>query len=61
MWELTLLLRSLNDIEKRVAKDKYLNTTELNKILQEEIENCWWMRLNQIHIRFHQRCLQSLI
>jgi fused signal recognition particle receptor len=25
-------------IEKRVAKDKYLNTGELNKILQEEIE-----------------------
>ena len=28
----------INQIEKRVAKDKYLNTTELNKILQEEIE-----------------------
>ena len=26
-------------IEKRVAKDKYLNTTELNRILQEEIES----------------------
>ena len=26
-------------IEERVAKDKYLNTTELNKILQEEIES----------------------
>lgn len=26
-------------IEKRVAKDKYLNTSDLNKILQEEIEN----------------------
>jgi fused signal recognition particle receptor len=26
-------------IEKRVAKDKYLNTSELNKILQEEIES----------------------
>jgi len=26
-------------IEGRVAKDKYLNTIELNKILQEEIEN----------------------
>ena len=25
-------------VEKRVAKDKYLNTGELNKILQEEIE-----------------------
>ena len=25
-------------IEKRVAKDKYLSTSELNKILQEEIE-----------------------
>jgi fused signal recognition particle receptor len=25
-------------IEKRVAKDKYLNTAELNKMLQEEIE-----------------------
>jgi len=26
-------------IEKRVAKDKYLNSSDLNKILQEEIEN----------------------
>ena len=26
-------------IEKRVARDKYLNTTELNSILKEEIEN----------------------
>jgi len=26
-------------IEKRVAKDKYLNTSELNGILQQEIEN----------------------
>src|SRR6186713_2390559 len=25
-------------IEKRVAKDKYLNTNELNKLLQQEIE-----------------------
>jgi len=29
----------INRIEKRVSKDKYLNTGELNKILQEEIEN----------------------
>jgi fused signal recognition particle receptor len=29
----------INQIEKRVAKDKYLNATELNKILQDEIEN----------------------
>src|SRR5881275_2040154 len=29
----------IDQIEKRVAKNKYLNTTELNKILQEEIEN----------------------
>lgn len=29
----------IDQIEKRVAKDKYLNATELNKILQEEIEN----------------------
>lgn len=29
----------IDQIEKRVANDKYLNTTELNKILQEEIEN----------------------
>lgn len=28
----------IKQIEKRVAKDKYLNTSELNKILQEEIE-----------------------
>jgi fused signal recognition particle receptor len=28
----------IKQIEKRVSKDKYLNTGELNKILQEEIE-----------------------
>src|SRR6478609_2858454 len=28
----------IDRIEKRVAKDKYLNTSELNKILQDEIE-----------------------
>lgn len=28
----------IDRIEKRVAKDKYLNTSDLNKILQEEIE-----------------------
>jgi fused signal recognition particle receptor len=28
----------IDRIEKRVAKDKYLNTSELNKILQEEIK-----------------------
>src|SRR5204863_4941035 len=26
-------------IESRVAKDKYINTSELNRLLQEEIEN----------------------
>lgn len=29
----------INRIEARVAKDKYLSTTELNQILQEEIED----------------------
>jgi fused signal recognition particle receptor len=29
----------IDKIEKRVSKDKYLNTSELNKILQEEIES----------------------
>ena len=29
----------IDQIEKRVARDKYLNATELNRILQEEIEN----------------------
>lgn len=29
----------ISRIEKRVAKDKYLNTSELNNLLQEEIEN----------------------
>ena len=28
----------IKQIEKRVAQDKYINTSELNKILQEEIE-----------------------
>jgi fused signal recognition particle receptor len=29
----------IDRIEKRVARDKYVNTSELNRILQEEIEN----------------------
>jgi fused signal recognition particle receptor len=29
----------IDQVEKRVAEDKYLNTSELNQILQEEIEN----------------------
>jgi fused signal recognition particle receptor len=29
----------IDRIEKRVARDKYLNTSDLNKILQEEIED----------------------
>src|SRR6188474_212050 len=31
-------VKIIERIEKRVAKDKYLNTAELNKMLQEEIE-----------------------
>ena len=31
-------IRIIKQIEKRVAADKYLNTSELNRILQEEIE-----------------------
>ena len=31
-------VRIIERIEKRVAKDKYLNAEELNKMLQEEIE-----------------------
>ncbi len=31
-------VKIIERIEKRVAKDKYLNTSELNKMLQEEIE-----------------------
>src|SRR5579864_5980134 len=29
----------INRIEARVAKDKYINTSELNRLLQNEIEN----------------------
>lgn len=31
-------VRIIKQIEERVARDKYLNTSELNKILQEEIQ-----------------------
>jgi len=31
-------VKIIDQIEQRVARDKYLNTSELNKILQEEIE-----------------------
>ena len=32
-------VKIIEQIEKRVAKDKYLNTSELNRILKEEIQN----------------------
>lgn len=32
-------VKIIDQIEKRVAKDKYLNTSELNGILKEEIQN----------------------
>ena len=32
-------VKIIDGIEKRVAKDKYINTTELNKILKEEIQS----------------------
>src|SRR4051812_47976128 len=32
-------VRIIEQIEERVARDKYVNTSDLNKILQEEIEN----------------------
>lgn len=32
-------VKIIEQIEKRVAKDKYINTSELNRILQEEIES----------------------
>ena len=32
-------VKIIEQVEKRVAKDKYLNTSELNKILKEEIQN----------------------
>ncbi|HWC54957.1 MAG TPA: signal recognition particle-docking protein FtsY [Chitinophagaceae bacterium] len=32
-------VKIIDRIEKRVSKDKYLNAAELNKILQQEIEN----------------------
>src|SRR3982751_4634737 len=32
-------VKIIDRVEKRVAKDKYMNTSELNKLLQEEIEN----------------------
>jgi fused signal recognition particle receptor len=31
-------IKIIDKIERRVAKDKYINTSELNRILQEEIE-----------------------
>src|SRR6478752_7129402 len=32
-------VKIIEQIEKRAAKDKYLNTSELNKILKEEVQN----------------------
>src|ERR1043166_2124145 len=31
-------IKIIDRVEKRVAKDKYLGTSELNKLLQEEIQ-----------------------
>lgn len=35
----TTTMTIINNIEKRAAKDKYVNTNELNTILQQEIKN----------------------
>lgn len=35
----TTTMAIINNIEKRAAKDKYVNTNELNTILQQEIKN----------------------
>src|SRR6188472_949186 len=32
-------VKIIGKIEERVARDKYLNTSELNRILKEEVEN----------------------
>lgn len=32
-------VKIIDNIEKRVAKDKYLNTADLNRLIQEEIQN----------------------
>ena len=32
-------IKIIDGIEKRVAKDKYVNTSELNRILKEEIQD----------------------
>lgn len=32
-------IKIINGIEKRVARDKYINTTDLNRILKEEIQS----------------------
>ena len=32
-------VKIIDGIEKRVAKDKYINTAELNSILKEEIQS----------------------
>lgn len=32
-------IKIIDQLEKRIARDKYLNTSELNKIIKEEIQN----------------------
>lgn len=36
---LNTTIKIINNLEERVAKDKYINTSDLNKILREEISN----------------------
>jgi fused signal recognition particle receptor len=45
-------LAIIDRIEKRVAKDKYVSTSELNKLLQEEIESILVDASDDVHENF---------
>jgi fused signal recognition particle receptor len=46
-------IQIIERIEKRVAKDKYVNTTELNRILQDEIESVLASDPSESYTDFH--------
>ncbi len=54
-------VKIIERIETRVAKDKYINTTELNKLLQEEIESILVDAPSSNSYDFHSELPPSLI
>ena len=54
-------VRIIEQIEQQVAKDKYLSTSELNNMLQQDRKTFWLTLLRPQVILLRVRCLPNLI